>query len=150
MHKHIILLAATLFVILSFSSCNVPTQETNPPKHALVGAWLATDGTIFNFHDDGTFHGIDFRKKEIWGNWVTLSPARIGFQSLLHDSSYQPQYAIIDPKNKNEMDYIVTGGTNFIHAKRIATEKANTTIEMVAEPQVHSPQKTEPEPAASP
>jgi hypothetical protein len=79
-----------------------------------------------------------------------LSATRIGFQSLLHDSSYPPQYAIIGKGTSDEMDYMVTGGTNFIHAKRISTEKADTAIELVAEPQVHSPQKAEPGATASP
>ena len=115
------------------------TPETTPAVHALVGAWLATDGTVFIFRKDGTFHGFDFRPKEIWGNWVTLSATRIGFQSLLHNESYQPQYAIIDKSNKDSKDYIVTGGNSFIKAARPPVEKAEAAVEVVVEPQVHHP-----------
>jgi hypothetical protein len=152
MPKPTLMLALTSLALVTFSSCDfqTPAQEANKPKHPMVGAWLATDGSIFDFRDDGTFHGIDSGKNEIWGNWVVLSPTRIGFQSLRRDSSYQPQYAIIGTGTPDEMDYIVAGGTDFIHAKRIPTDKANTAIDLVVEPQLHSPPKTEPQTSASP
>lgn len=128
------------FTALIFCSCD--TQQTQT-KHPMIGAWLAHDGTIFNFRDDGTFHGIDLRKKEIWGNWVTLSKSRIGFQSLLHDSYYHPQYAIIQESNPDAMDYIVTGGTHFISASRIDPAKAAAAIELVVTPRLHLPTKSE-------
>ncbi len=114
-------------------------SATNARTHPLVGAWLAEDGTIFDFRSDGTFHGVDFRKREIWGNWVTLSPSRIGFQSLLHDSFYDPQYAIIRERDADAMDYIVTGGNGFIAARRMETANARAAIEAVVAPQVHRP-----------
>ena len=112
-----------------------------PPRaaHPLEGGWLADDGTVFVFRPDGTFHGIDWRKREIWGNWVTLSSSRIGFQSLLHDSFYNPQYAIINPTNSARMDYIVTGGNHFIGARRVTPDEADAAVRLVAEPQVHRP-----------
>lgn len=112
-----------------------------PPRgaHPLEGGWLADDGTVFVFRPDGTFHGIDWRKREIWGNWVTLSPSRIGFQSLLHDSFYNPQYAIINATNTARMDYIVTGGNNFIAARRVPPAEAEAAVRLVAEPQVQRP-----------
>jgi hypothetical protein len=127
----------TTLVTLVLSSCD--SQGPRSREHVLVGGWLAEDGTIFNFRSDGTFHGIDWRSKEIWGNWVTLSDTRIGFQSLLHDSSYEPQYAIIDKTNHDAMDYIVTGGDSFIHAKRISPDKADAATELVVEPRLHYP-----------
>ena len=122
-----------------------PAIAPAPAEHVLVGAWLATDGTIFIFRADGTFHGFDCAHKEIWGSWVTLSASRVGFQSLLHDRSYRPQYAIIDKTDRDAMDYIITGGTSFIHAKRIPLTKAEDAVEVVVEPQVHQPgeRKTE-------
>lgn len=120
-----------------FCSCDRPNFLSS--HHRLVGAWLASDGTIFHFRSDGTFHGIDYRKREIWGNWVTLSNSRIGFQSLLHDSFYQPQYAIIREADSDKMDYIVTGGVHFIAASRIDPAKADAAIEMVVRPDVHVP-----------
>jgi hypothetical protein len=69
-------------------------------------------------------------KIEIWGNWVSLAPNRIGFQSLRHDSFYKPQYAVIS-KNENAMNYIVTGGTRFIKAERITIKQAEAAIEKV-------------------
>jgi hypothetical protein len=107
--------------------------------HPLEGGWLADDGTVFVFRPDGTFHGYDFRKREIWGNWVTLSDARIGFQSLLHDSFYNPQYAIIDATNRDRMNYIVTGGNHFIDARRVDPGEAAAAVRLVVEPAVHRP-----------
>lgn len=114
-----------------------------PPReaHPLEGGWLADDGTVFVFRPNGTFHGIDFRKREIWGNWVTLSPARIGFQSLLHDSFYNPQYAIINATDPARMDYIVTGGNHFIGARRVDPQEAAAAVRLIAEPEVHRPQR---------
>jgi hypothetical protein len=113
------------------------------PKHALEGGWLADDGTVFLFRPDGTFHGYDFRHREIWGNWVSLSKERIGFQSLLHDSFYNPQYALVDPTDKEQMDYIVTGGTHFIRAERISAGEADAAIQMVVKPRIHHPKRAE-------
>lgn len=115
-------------------------SRTAPPKeHALVGGWAATDGTLFHFRADGTFHGVSCAQKELWGNWVTLSDTRIGFQSLMHDSFYRPQYAIISENSRDQMDYIVTGGTHFIHANRVTPEKVVAAIELAVEPKVHRP-----------
>jgi hypothetical protein len=128
------------------ASCERPviSPDALEPKHALEGGWLANDGTVFLFRTDGTFHGYDFRKREIWGNWVSLSDVRIGFQSLLHDSFYNPQYAIIDIANKDRMDYIVTGGTHFIPAKRISTADAEAAIKVVVTQGIHHPQQAAP------
>lgn len=130
-------LAVLAFMISAFSSCNPPASKKAP--HPLVGAWLATDGTIFDFREDGTFHGIDFRKREIWGNWVKLSETRIGFQSLLHKSYYHPQYAIIDSGSRDRMNYIVSDGQHYIQADRIAREKALAAIEVLIEPNLPKP-----------
>jgi hypothetical protein len=100
---------------------------------------LADDGTVFLFRPDGTFHGYDFRKREIWGNWVTLSNVRIGFQSLLHDSFYNAQYAILDATNRDRMDYIVTGGNHFIGAHRVTPEEAAAAVRLVVKSAVHRP-----------
>ncbi len=105
----------------------------------MEGGWLADDGTVFLFRPDGTFHGYDFRKREIWGNWVTLSNVRIGFQSLLHDSFYNPQYAILDATNRDRMDYIVTGGNHFIGARRVTPEEASAAVRLVVESALHRP-----------
>lgn len=128
------LLASVLLACLFLTACEPPRGA-----HPLEGGWLADDGTIFVFRPDGTFHGIDFRKREIWGNWVTLSPTRIGFQSLLHDSFYNPQYAIINETNAARMDYIVTGGNHFIGARRVSPAEADAAVRLVAEPQVYRP-----------
>lgn len=124
--------------IQALTSCEPPASRTSP--HPLVGAWLASDGTIFDFRDDGTFHGIDFRKHEIWGNWVKLSETRIGFQSHLHTSFYHPQYAIIDRQSRDRMDYIVSDGNQFIQADRISREKAQAAIELLVEPNLPRPE----------
>ena len=136
----LLLLAATAMFLCSCDQAAMQGQ-----RHPLVGAWLATDGTIFHFRDDRTFHGLDFRKREIWGNWVILSDSRIGFQSLLHDSFYDPQYAVIRKDDRNAMDYIVTGGTHFIPATRIDPSKADAAIELVIRPGLHLPEKPEAE-----
>ncbi len=131
--------ALVAIATLVLASC----QDPSPPArtHALAGGWLATDGTIFDFRGDGTFHGVDWRGREIWGNWVTLSPTRIGFQSLMHDASYRPQYAIIDGDDRNRMDYIVTGGTHFIRARRVSPEEARAATALIVEPKLHRPGK---------
>ncbi|MEM9236001.1 MAG: hypothetical protein AAGB14_04430 [Verrucomicrobiota bacterium] len=133
-----ILLSASVLAV----SCN---QQRRPVKveasgHVLEGGWLATDGTIFVFRPDGTFHGYDFRHREIWGNWVTLSAERIGFQSLLHGSYYLPQYAIIREGETDRMDFIVTGGEHFISAKRVAVDQAVASIDLVIEKELHRPE----------
>lgn len=126
--------AGLLLAVFLLAGCERPREA-----HPLEGGWLADDGTIFVFRPDGTFHGIDWRKREIWGNWVTLSPARIGFQSLLHDSFYNPQYAIINATNTARMDYIVTGGDNFIRARRVDPQEAVAAVRLVVEPEVRRP-----------
>lgn len=126
--------ASILLAALCLAACE-PERGTHP----LEGGWLADDGTVFVFRPDGTFHGYDWRRKEIWGNWVVLSPVRIGFQSLLHDSFYNPQYAIINATNPARMDYIVTGGTNFIGARRVPPQEAAAAVRLVVEPEVHRP-----------
>jgi hypothetical protein len=123
-----ILLIITLSFV--FSGCASPGSRPHAQRHLLVGAWKAADDTIFIFRNDGTFHGVDCHKIEIWGNWVSLAPNRIGFQSLRHDSFYKPQYAVIS-KNENAMNYIVTGGTRFIKAERITIKQAEAAIEKV-------------------
>ncbi len=128
-----------------FSSCNQSQklQTTTVSSHIIEGGWLASDGTVFLFRADGTFHGFDFRRREIWGNWVTLSRDRVGFQSLLHDSYYAPQYAIIANNDTNQMNYIVTGGTNFIPAKRLSIEEAEASIKVVIDRTIHKPLESE-------
>ncbi len=128
----------TLLALVTLTSCEEP-RPTADPTHSLVGAWLATDGTIFDFRSDGTFHGIDYAKREIWGNWIELSPARIGFQSLLHTTAYDPQYAIINQDDPDSMDYIYANGNAFIPAQRISVESARSAIELIVEPQIHHP-----------
>lgn len=135
------LLILVSVVVSLFGVISCEKSNALEPSHLLEGAWQAEDGTLFHFRNDGTFHGIDFRKREIWGNWVTLSETRIGFQSLLHDSYYSPQYAVIDKSSKDQMDYIVTGGTHFLHATRIPTAKADAAIELVAGPGLHLPRR---------
>lgn len=95
--------------------------------HPLIGAWLAEDGTVFRFRSDGTFVGIDYRAREIWGNWVKINDARIGFQSLFHRGQYPPQYAVIS-ENPNSMNYIYSNSDNFIKAERITDKDAETII----------------------
>ncbi len=139
-----LIIVLVMSVCLSFS-CNPDHKGSvaTAPVHKLEGGWLASDGTVFVFRTDGTFHGIDLRFNEIWGNWVTLSDERIGFQSLLHASFYNPQYAIIDSADQNRMDYIVSDGDHFISAKRIPVEEANASIKTVVERSIHRPTKTE-------
>jgi hypothetical protein len=96
---------------------------------------------VFLFRPDGTFHGYDFRYREIWGNWVALSEERIGFQSLSHDSFYNPQYAIIDPEDPEKMDYIVTGGTHFLSARRISIAEAEAATKVVVDQNIHYPKR---------
>lgn len=126
--------ASALLAVCLLAACEPPREA-----HPLEGGWLAEDGTVFVFRPDGTFHGYDFRKREIWGNWVTLTPTRIGFQSLLHDSFYNPQYAIINETNRARMDYIVTGGNHFIGARRVDPREAAAAVRLVVEPEVHRP-----------
>ena len=123
--------------------CSCDRHRPQETRHPLVGAWLANDGTIFHFRNDGSFHGIDWRKKEIWGNWVILSDSRIGFQSLLHDASYRPQYAVIRDQYPDRMDYIITDGTSFIAARRTDPAKAEAAIETAIQPGLHLPGKSE-------
>ncbi len=132
-------------IITLFCSCDQSQkhQTTAVSSHILEGGWLASDGTVFLFRADGTFHGFDFRHREIWGNWVTLSKERVGFQSLLHDSYYAPQYAIIANNDTNQMNYIVTGGTHFISAKRLSIEEAEASIKVVIDRTIHKPRESE-------
>jgi hypothetical protein len=134
-HYAILILCGSFFLL---GACG-PAPQTRVNEHVFVGGWVAADGTLFHFRSDGTFHGADWRKKEIWGNWVMLSDQRIGFQSLLHDSFYNPQYAIINPKNKGSMDYIITDGTRFITARRISPDDAQKRINEIIEPQIIKP-----------
>lgn len=131
--------ALSMCCILSFSGCASRCHVKGGRSHALIGAWKADDRTIFIFRADGTFRGADFRKTEIWGNWVELSPTRIGFQSLLHDSFYRPQYAVISA-DKDQMNYIVTGGTRFIHARRIPVEEAYSTLDEILSAKIILPE----------
>lgn len=143
MRYHLLIFAGLMIAL--FSSCDQSREKnsTSVSSHILEGGWLANDGTVFLFRADGTFHGFDFRKREIWGNWVTLSKDRIGFQSLLHDSYYSPQYAIIDKKDTNQMNYIVTGGTQFISAERLPIEEAEASIKVVIDRTIHNPNESE-------
>jgi hypothetical protein len=133
--KLLLILALPIGYSGCVSSVSPPLAET----HALVGGWKATDDTIFVFRNNGTFHGLDWHDREIWGNWVSLAPNRIGFQSLTHDSFYNPQYAVIS-EDKNIMNYIVTGGTRFIEAERIAIDEAETIIDKQLEGRVILPE----------
>lgn len=74
-------------------------------------------------------------------SWKTdgKAPTRIGFQSLLHDSFYRPQYATLRDGDPDRMDYIVTGGTHFIEAERIDLLFARAEVERIIAPQVHQP-----------
>jgi hypothetical protein len=134
-------ISSMIFAVIDLPACKRSffTAIATPQRHILVGSWKATDGTIFMFRNDGTFHGIDYRSKEIWGNWVTLSEERIGFQSLLHDATYRPQYAVIDKTNTNLMHYIITGGTSFIDASRIPDNDAEKKVQSVIVDQIYSP-----------
>lgn len=119
--------------------------ESKPAPHPMIGAWLAEDGTVFRFRADGTFVGIDFRAREIWGNWVAINEQRIGFQSLLSQSYYQPQYAVISAK-PDEMDYSYSDRPGFIHAQRITEKDAETIIAEEAKKSVVLPQTATPAP----
>lgn len=55
------------------------------------------------------------------------SNERSGCQGLRHDSYHNPQYAII----ANAMDHIVTGGNNFISAKRSPPAEAQPTVRLI-------------------
>jgi hypothetical protein len=96
--------------------------------HLIEGAWQATDKTVFIFRHDGTFHGVDYRSREIWGSWVKLSDNRVGFHSLLYDRSYSPQYAVVDPEDRNHMDYIMTGKIKFIETHRMKLADAESFV----------------------
>lgn len=109
------------------------------PIHPMQGGWLGADGTVFHFRNDMTFHGYDFRHREIWGNWVVLSNERIGFQSLMHDSFYNPQYAFIQAEDRQKMDYIVTSGKHFISAERIPDSEAISAINLMVRKNLHFP-----------
>lgn len=122
--RFFISLAGFALLVLAGCATRAKPEPEPPPRHALVGAWLARDDTVFVFRDDGTFVGADMRGREIWGNWVTLDAARIGFQGLMHDASYRPQYAVISAENPARMDYIVTNGKHFIPALRIGPDEA--------------------------
>ena len=41
------------------------------------------------------------------------------------------------------MDYIVTGGTHFIAAKRIPTDEAEAAIKMIVEQRIHYPKRAD-------
>jgi hypothetical protein len=58
----------------------------------------------------------------------------------LHDSFYNPQYAIVDAMNPNRMNYIVTGGNRFIGARRVDPEEAAAAVRLIVEPKVHRPE----------
>jgi hypothetical protein len=140
--KHLIAISSAL-ALFSLNSCEkkeVMSQQV-VSRHALEGGWLGDDGTVFLFKSDGTFHGYDMHNTEIWGNWVSLSDERIGFQSLMHNSYYAPQYAIVDTADNDQMDYIIAGGTSFIHAKRLSVDKAEAAIKTVVDPQIHHPKR---------
>ena len=57
-----------MIAVMALASLLVGACEPRRAGHALEGGWLADDGTVFVFRPDGTFHGYDFRKHEIWGN----------------------------------------------------------------------------------
>jgi hypothetical protein len=134
-------LALLCAIFVPLSSCSPPASDANPATHPLVGAWQAEDSTLFVFRSDHSFHGIDFRGREIWGTWVKLSEIRIGFQSLRYDNFYAPQYAIIRPGDPSQMDYINTGNPSFTAAKRTDVKKAEAAIELIAEPKVVLPKR---------
>jgi hypothetical protein len=115
-------------------------QAVRRETHPLVGAWLATDGTVFRFREDGTFVGIDYRAREIWGNWVRVNESRIGFQSLFHRGQYAPQYAVISD-NPNVMNYIYSQSDNFIKAERITDKDAEAIIAEEAKKSVILPRE---------
>jgi hypothetical protein len=127
-----------LAILFTLSGCTSSGRCVFAKSHTLVGAWKASDDTLFIFRNDGSFYGVDWKDHEIWGNWVQLSPKRIGFQSLRHDSFYNPQYAVIS-NNENVMNYIVTGGTRFIKAERITIKQAEAAVEKVLEGKIILP-----------
>ena len=145
--QRIMRLRTLLLISIACSFLGACDQEDSSPGylsesdriHPMQGGWLGADGTVFHFRNDKTFHGYDFRHREFWGNWVVLSDERIGFQSLMHDAFYNPQYAIVDAENEQKMDYIVTGGEHFISAKRIPDNEAVAAINLVIEKSLHSP-----------
>lgn len=124
------------------------SPRTKPP-HALAGAWLAEDGTVFRFRENGTFVGIDFRAREIWGSWVVLDDRRIGFQSLLNQSYYRPQFAVIAAK-PDEMDYSYSDRPGFIHAQRISDKDAEAIIAEEAKKNLVLPESAAKSPAGAP
>ncbi len=125
-------------ILFTLSGCTSSGRCVFAKSHTLVGAWKASDDTLFIFRNDGSFYGVDWKDHEIWGNWVQLSPKRIGFQSLRHDSFYNPQYAVIS-ENKDAMSYIITGGTRFIKARRIKEKEAATEIEKILDGKIILP-----------
>lgn len=121
-------LAIGLVFVVAISGCATTYLFSEVKSHKLVGAWKAADNTIFIFRENGSFHGVDWQAREIWGNWVELSPTRIGFQSLTHDNFYRPQYAVIST-DENRMSYIITGGVRFITAERVDRKEAAAEID---------------------
>jgi len=97
----------------------------NPP-HPLEGSWRSDDDTIFTFRHNGTFVGKDLRGILIWGNWVKIDGEKIGFQSLLHKSFYNPQYAVSTAEG---MEYINSDSNNSIRAKKITESEASAGID---------------------
>lgn len=132
------LLLIGLAILLGASGCTTTGRCVFVKSHKLVGAWKANDDTIFIFRNDGSFYGVDWREREIWGNWVELSSTRIGFQSLRHDSFYNPQYAVVSDDEKS-MSYIITGGTRFIKAQKIETREASAEIAKILEGKIILP-----------
>lgn len=141
--KHLI---PMLWLSIVVAGCDRKVETVAIPRHVLVGGWKADDATIFVYRNDGTFHGVDWRQREIWGNWVKLSDERIGFQSLMHASYYNPQYAIVGKSDANRMDYIISDGTRFISATRIEAEEAEVLINASTQQSVHKPGETDPIP----
>lgn len=85
-------------------------------KHPLVGAWHASDSTVFIFRNDGTFVGRDYMNRRIFGNWVELDESHIGFQTLMHAGGYLPQYAEVTPDG---MRYAYSDASRFVDAVKM-------------------------------
>lgn len=124
--------------------------EVEPPPvvptfvHPVVGWWLADDSTVFAFHPDHTFIGVDYHGILIWGNWVELDDSVFGFRSLLHTDSYNPQYgrAVGD-----KMVYASSFGHGQITSRRIDEAEGMARYRVALDklsPWIHPSSATEP------
>jgi hypothetical protein len=82
----------------------------------LLGCWEAKDSTVQIFRKDGSFIGRDFHGRRIFGAWSELNKSQIGFQSLYHSGSYNPQYAEV---TNTGMRYAYADGAGFADCIKI-------------------------------